>query len=286
MSTLVMPQPRLAELQIRLRDRLLDHRYVERRECRDLAARLLLYIDDTRAMFDACLDWLNESLQSDRADAGFVVKGASYYVPCSQRLQAVHADMPSVLDVGVPIADSMVTAALLSRTPLSLNDIGLDRRLHPAMREQLLGSGVRHKLSVALRAGSESIGLLCLDRGAEAPRWDEADREVLHAVAHGLLEPIFREMLCTGQLPRFDEETAVQASDSALTAAEKRVACLVLQGCSYKEIARQLGRSRSTIDHQLRSLRGKPGVHSTPKLHGALLRIQHELLPAAGTLHN
>jgi DNA-binding CsgD family transcriptional regulator len=286
MSTHAMPQARLAELQTRLRDRLLDRRYVERKECRDLAARLLLYIDDTRAMFDACLDWLNESLQSDRADAGFVVKGASHYIPCSQRLQAVHADMPSVLGIGVPLADSMVTAALLSRIPLSLNDIRLDRRLHPAMREQLLGSGVRHKLSVALRAGTESIGLLCLDRGAEAPRWDEAAREMLHTVAHGLLEPIFREMLGAGHLRPVDEEPPIRASDPALTAAEKRVAGLVLQGCSYKEIARQLGRSRSTIDHQLRSLRAKLGVHSTPKLHGALLRIQHELLPAAGTLHN
>jgi DNA-binding CsgD family transcriptional regulator len=93
-------------------------------------------------------------------------------------------------------------------------------------------------------------------------------------------------MLGAGHLRPVDEEPPIRASDPALTAAEKRVAILVLQGCSYKEIARQLGRSRSTIDHQLRSLRGKLGVHSTPKLHGALLRIQHELLPPAGILRN
>jgi DNA-binding CsgD family transcriptional regulator len=35
---------------------------------------------------------------------------------------------------------------------------------------------------------------------------------------------------------------------------------------SYKEIARRLDRSLSTIDHQLRSVRGKLGARSTARL--------------------
>jgi len=41
---------------------------------------------------------------------------------------------------------------------------------------------------------------------------------------------------------------------------------LAVNGLSYKEIARQLNRSFSTVDHQLRSARSKLGVSSTARL--------------------
>lgn len=37
-------------------------------------------------------------------------------------------------------------------------------------------------------------------------------------------------------------------------------------GLSYKEVARRLGRSLSTVDHQLRSIRHKLGLPSTARL--------------------
>lgn len=52
----------------------------------------------------------------------------------------------------------------------------------------------------------------------------------------------------------------------SLTAAERAVARLAGDGLSYKEVARQLDRSLSTIDHQLRSARSKLGVTSTARL--------------------
>jgi DNA-binding CsgD family transcriptional regulator len=51
-----------------------------------------------------------------------------------------------------------------------------------------------------------------------------------------------------------------------LTPAERRVAELVAAGLSYKEIARRLDRSVSTIDHQLRSVRRKLGARSNSRL--------------------
>jgi DNA-binding NarL/FixJ family response regulator len=51
-----------------------------------------------------------------------------------------------------------------------------------------------------------------------------------------------------------------------LTAAERAVARLAVDGLSYKEIARRLDRSVSTVDHQLRSARSKLGVRSTARL--------------------
>lgn len=51
-----------------------------------------------------------------------------------------------------------------------------------------------------------------------------------------------------------------------LTPAELRVARLVVQGLSYKEIAREIDRSLSTVDHHLRHIRDKLNVHSTSRL--------------------
>jgi DNA-binding CsgD family transcriptional regulator len=57
-----------------------------------------------------------------------------------------------------------------------------------------------------------------------------------------------------------------------------KVARLVAMGLSYKEVARQLQRSLSTVDHQLRSIRDKLGVRSTSRLV-RLLNVQFERLP-------
>jgi len=65
-------------------------------------------------------------------------------------------------------------------------------------------------------------------------------------------------------------------ADAALTPAELRVAQLVVAGLSYKEIARQLDKSRSTVDHQLRSMRAKIGVHSMSMLVRELARRMPE----------
>ena len=60
---------------------------------------------------------------------------------------------------------------------------------------------------------------------------------------------------------------------AALTPAELKVAKLVAGGMSYKEIARELDRSFSTIDHQLRSIREKLGKRSTARLVHVLCEL-------------
>ena len=62
-----------------------------------------------------------------------------------------------------------------------------------------------------------------------------------------------------------------------LTPAERRVAELAATGMSYKEIARRLDRSFSTIDHQLRSVRRKLGARSAGRLVRKLApRVPHD----------
>ena len=63
-----------------------------------------------------------------------------------------------------------------------------------------------------------------------------------------------------------DWAVPMKVSEDALSPAEWRVARLAVQGLSYKEIARELGRSPHTVDHQLRSIRSKLNVGSAAAL--------------------
>ena len=65
------------------------------------------------------------------------------------------------------------------------------------------------------------------------------------------------------------------------TSSEAEVASLVAKGLSYKEIALIRGRSFSTIDHQLRSIRQKTGVSGTSALISLLARMESPLAPLA-----
>jgi DNA-binding NarL/FixJ family response regulator len=64
-----------------------------------------------------------------------------------------------------------------------------------------------------------------------------------------------------------------------LTSSEIDIARLVAKGLSYKEIARIRGRSFSTIDHQLRSIRQKTGMSSTSALVSLLAKAHIHAKP-------
>jgi DNA-binding CsgD family transcriptional regulator len=90
-------------------------------------------------------------------------------------------------------------------------------------------------------------------------RVDDSDGRCEHfqEVARVVLSPILATSRRLGMEPSLLTQ---------LSPAERRVAELVAAGLSYKEIARRLDRSVSTIDHQLRSVRRKLGARSNSRL--------------------
>ncbi|MGL6209029.1 MAG: LuxR C-terminal-related transcriptional regulator, partial [Paracoccaceae bacterium] len=85
-----------------------------------------------------------------------------------------------------------------------------------------------------------------------------------------VLSPIIFVARGIGKAP--DDAGCGAATLAGLTRSETEVARLVAKGLSYKEIARLRGRSFSTIDHQLRSIREKTGAASTATLIHLLSR--------------
>ena len=83
-------------------------------------------------------------------------------------------------------------------------------------------------------------------------------------------------MSASQAIPRSNGNTeATPDGLRCLTPAERSVAQLVAEGLSYKEVARKLGRSFSTVDHQLRSIRAKLGAPSTARLNVLLGRMMN-----------
>ena len=236
---------------------------------RDLAARLLLYLDDPRACWQLTVDWLRDALDADRVDGGF----GGYVLPTGERQSYVTIAETRRSSLGLLPAlgrsfdatEPGIRAVWRNAALTPFGDVAQEREMTPALRHTLLSMGTAAKLALPLTEGGRPVGLLCADWHRARPRWNSEACNQLTLLATQLLGPVLAtaERLARSALAA---EGDPGAGIEALTPAERRVAQLVAQGLSYKEVALQLGRSLSTIDHQLRSIRQKLGVESTTRL--------------------
>lgn len=276
-----MQTEELFQTQRRLRRQLLDDPHTRvMGNAADLAAHLLLYLDDARLCWDLAVSWLRDALDADRVDGGFSAPGDPVYSPSAEALRTSRM-VPSSAGLEVDTHDPSVRCVWATPSAVPFHDIERDRRIDSVVRAQLLAMGARSKVAVALRDGGQSVGLLCAD-WMECGKSDNAGRcEYLDYVARTVLGPVLAAAQRGAQAAE-PAENGMHATVPAgstlglLTPAELKVAQLAGAGLSYKEIARQLKRSIYTIDHQLRSIREKLGVCSTSKaihiLAGALVQ--------------
>ena len=281
----------ILSVQRQLRRRLFEGETAIRwRPGRELAAQLLLYLDDPQACWRITADWLRETLDADRVDGGFggyISAGGQVrdYVVMAE-VQRDSLALPSVLGLRFSAADPALRAVWADVGVAAITDVSQERSFTEGMRVALGSIGTRAKLALPVRDGLKPLGIICADWHRETPAWDASTCNELDGLSHSALGPVLataallaaerRESEC----PQAGEprETPLPAGLRQLTSAEMKVARLVAMGLSYKEVARQLQRSLSTVDHQLRSIRDKLGVSSTSRLV-RLLNVQFDRLP-------
>ena len=259
---------------------------IQWRPARELAAQLLLYLDDPQACWRLTTDWLRDALDADRVDGGF---GGFVSIAGECRSYVVLAEskrgsmgMPSVLGATFDASNPSIRAVWRDPGVAAISDVSQERSFTADMRGTLQALGTSAKLALPVRDGSRPVGLICADWHRPAPRWDAEACNQLAMLGQCTLGPV---LAAATRLARRDQAAAPSetASNSSydrrcLTPAELKVARLVASGLSYKEVARQLDRSVSTIDHQLRSIREKLGVRSTGRLTHLLNERAEELL--------
>ncbi len=272
--------------QRRLRAALLDRSVVRYKPARDLAAHMLLHLDDLTGCWLIAANWLRAELGCHRVDTGFGAQSAADYFPGFAEAKSSDYDVPSFAGKPVDNRDAMMQAMWREDRPLVYGDIKHDSRVSIRMRQRMSGAATRSKFAWALQTANGKYGLICAD-------WTEHLAPVQsglydcfeHTVADVLSPIICVAQGLSGDL-QADAKTGSQwhlagasmpqtkgtSAWAGLTPAETDVARLVAKGISYKQIARIRGRSFSTIDHQLRSIREKTGAPSTAALIHLLSR--------------
>jgi DNA-binding CsgD family transcriptional regulator len=255
------------ELQRDLRARLLDRRQIAWRPARDLAAHMLLHLDDANGCLALAVQWMRDAFDADRVDAGFGDPCDVVYRPQAEALRS-NRSVPSMVGAPIDAADGGVQRVWASRSVVVFRDIAQERGMGERLRASLLGLGSRSIIATSLRDRGRPVGLTCadwMDRTVDAAdarclRLQELSEHVLGPIisaARGLDEDVAADQGRDGDASLLLRQ---------LTPAERRVAELAATGMSYKEIARRLNRSFSTIDHQLRSVRRKLGARSAGRL--------------------
>ncbi|WP_369656932.1 LuxR C-terminal-related transcriptional regulator [Variovorax sp. V213] len=265
-----MNDENLMSAQRRLRLSLLDTPgAIHWRPARDLAAHLLLHLDAPNDCLSIAADWLREAFDADRVDCGFGHPDDAWFRPQAEALRR-DRDVPSVVGIEMNVADWGLQALWYARGVTVLRDFELERLLSQRNRAELLRMGTRVKMAAPIMDHTGPLALMCVDwLDLCEPARDER-RARFEEVATVVLGPVMSTSLRIegttrrGTRPTQDEEVPMLLE--TLTPAERTVARLAVNGLSYKEIARQLDRSFSTVDHQLRSARSKLGVSSTARL--------------------
>ena len=239
---------------------------------------MLLRLDDLTACWSLATDWLRVELGCHRVDAGFGAPQAKTYFPSFAEAKDTSYDVPTLGGSAVDNDDPVMQAMWLSPRPVVFADMKQDRRLHMRLRQRLSKARTKTKIGGALRIGGGSYGLICADWTEHFAPSDSNIYDCFEQTVTDVLSPI----IAVAKVIAERESTTVAGGPQGvsavrLTGSEIEVARLVAKGLSYKEIALLRGRSFSTIDHQLRSIRMKTGVSSTSALVSLLARMD---LPA------
>lgn len=261
-----------------LRGHLLDSSNIRHKPARNLAAHMLLHLDDVATCWNIATQWLRVSLDCHRVDTGFGRPDDKDYFPGFAEAKNTDYDVPSFGGFAVDNRDPIMRAMWAGNKPIVFADIKHDRRVTPRLRKRMSGARTKSKFGAALRTRNGCYGLICAD-WTEQLVPNEADLfECFEQTVADVLSPI---IAVAKDLTEAQEGQGVTSHEAvsvfhygrrgsgaldALTSAEVEVARLVAQGLSYKEIANIRGRSFSTIDHQLRSIRSKMGVSNTSNL--------------------
>ena len=272
--------------QRKLRARLLDHGAIRLAPARDLAAHMLLHLDDLPGCWSIATNWLRAELRCQRVDTGFGMRQARDYFPGFAEAKDADYDVPSFGGKAVDNRDAAMQAMWLDPHPVIFADIKQDSRITMRLRQRLSGARTKSKFAWALRSGQGSYGLICADWTEHFAPWESGLYDCFEQTGGDVLNPIVavakeiadRDPTRRNGATRGRDPLTLSIGLSAtawlatLTASEIEVARLVAKGLSYKEIARIRRRSFSTIDHQLRSIRQKTGASSTSALVSLLAR--------------
>jgi DNA-binding CsgD family transcriptional regulator len=266
---------------VRLRDDLLSTAgRIRWHPARDLAANMLLFVDDSKRCSAIAVEWIRSDLGCSRVDTGVGHCGDATYLPGFAESRDPDAEVPTYAGTRVNNTADAMQLMWNTERPIVFDDVAADGRFDRRLHDMLVSAGTTSKIAARIGYRGRSIGLICANWVGRPIPNSSALFERYESVVNDVLGPI---LLASHELAAV-RAAANQAGTSAgisatgeedrglvlLTPAELKVAWLAASGLPYKLIADRLHKSFSTVDHQLRSIRHKLKVRTYAELAAVL----------------
>lgn len=266
---------------VRLRDGLFGSAgRIRWRPARDLAAHMLLFLDDSPRCSAIAVDWIRGDLGCSRVDTGLGASSSVTYVPGYAESRDPDAEVPTY--AGTQVNNRAGAMQLMWKTehPIVFRDVAADGRFDDRLHDMLVSAGTTSKMAAPVSHRGRSIGLICANWVGRPMPNSSALHEHFESVVGDVLGPILLASYELAAMRAAASRAESKAADAAaggegqglvlLTPAELQVAWLAASGLPYKLIADRLNKSFSTVDHQMRSIRHKLKVRTYAELAAVL----------------
>jgi DNA-binding CsgD family transcriptional regulator len=267
--------------QARLRDDLFGAASrIRYRPARDLAANMLLFVDDSKRCSTIAVEWIRGDLGCSRVDTGVGHAGDAIYLPGYAESRDPDAEVPTYAGARVDNTAGAMQLMWNTERPVVFQDVSADGRFDRPLHDMLVDAGTTSKIAAPVAYRGRSIGLICANWVGRPIPNSSALHERYESVIGDVLGPILLASHELGAMRAAASRAAAGGRDPAdgeegrslvtLTPAELKVAWLAASGLPYKLIADRLNKSISTVDHQLRSIRQKLKVRTYAELSAVL----------------
>lgn len=261
---------------------------------RELAAQILLYLDDPQACLRITVEWIRDILDADRVDGGYggyvLSNGLALDYVAEAESKRLDIEIPAVLGKRFDAFEAGLRNAWATNKLFPVESVSQNKQLSNDLRNKLAKAGTMSKIAMPLRNGNSPVGMICADWHVDYPTWNNGTCNEMEIFVKSAIGPLLAtsQRLAKNSVSNQVSTPLLEPSSLGIytvsskfskfgfTASEEKVATLVAGGLSYKEVARQLGKSLSTIDHQLRSIREKTGAKSTSRLVSLLGEIDEK----------
>ena len=206
----------------------------------DATAHMLFELNDPSALMQVATRFIGQRLSACRADVGLATRRDKVYSSQVEWLSS-SSDPPSMKAVELPNQSRVIQRVWKCDRPVAYSDCYTGSEFE-SMREGMLKTRTRSLIARRLEFNDETFGLICIDQTTHARQWETGTLEYLDLFGATVLSPLLH----------MSAALSLQARPSP---AELDAIRLAARGLSYKQIAKQLGKSVRTIEHQLRHAR-------------------------------
>jgi DNA-binding CsgD family transcriptional regulator len=267
--------------QVRLRDDLFGSpRRIRWQPARDLAAHMLLFVDDSKRCSAIAVEWIRSDLGCSRVDTGLGASSGATYRPGFAESRDSQAQVLTYAGAQVDNAAEAMQLMWRTERPIVFRDVATDGRFDTKLHEMLVNAGTTSKMAAPVSYRGRSVGLICADWVGRPIPNSSSLHERFDSVVADVLGPVLlashelAAMRAAARRAQSDADECDAGGESRglvlLTPAELKVAWLAASGLPYKLIADRLNKSFSTVDHQLRSIRQKLKVRTYAELSAML----------------